>query len=315
MDIPEGLHHAAARPTKTISNAKDGVQPPDLEQVAAAAKIPHTTRPLTSTKLPSKWTIHSTTIFPLSPDLHTFLWDTPPNRGADEIASYHHPSQTAILPAKNLSMLARYLQHTAFTCTAIEAEFQVAWGRRVRYDAQLGRVRATWEYALRGARTQAEKRRRGEYNRFPAPKAADIASDGSIVAATATETGTGTGATIPESQAKKDGREERPGAGESLDWLAGKDAPGPSNPRAVGPEDRNASRSTRRVTRSPRSPGSRSVNTAVASSGTGADNQDQGSVTVKRETLDLAAAEDQQGGIDGESASEYKDSGDSGEEY
>lgn len=35
----------------------------------------------------------------------------------------------------------------------------------MRYDAVLGRVRVLWDYALKGARTQREKRERGEYNR------------------------------------------------------------------------------------------------------------------------------------------------------
>lgn len=47
----------------------------------------------------------------------------------------------------------------------MDAEIQVAFGRKVRYDAVLGRVRALWDYALKGARTQRAKRERGEYNR------------------------------------------------------------------------------------------------------------------------------------------------------
>ena len=47
----------------------------------------------------------------------------------------------------------------------MDAEVQVAFGRKVRYDSVLGRVRLLWDYALRGARTQREKRERGEYNR------------------------------------------------------------------------------------------------------------------------------------------------------
>jgi len=35
----------------------------------------------------------------------------------------------------------------------------------VRYDAVLGRVRALWDYALKGAKTQRGRRERGEYNR------------------------------------------------------------------------------------------------------------------------------------------------------
>lgn len=84
----------------------------------------------------------------------------------------------------------------------------------MRYDSVLGRVRATWEYALKGAKTQAEKRKRGEYN-----VNVGAAGRGGEKNGAGSETGTGTRGT-----AKKGGREERPGAGEAMEWLAGHDA-------------------------------------------------------------------------------------------
>lgn len=62
-------------------------------------------------------------------------------------------------------MFARYMANTSFSTNVMDAEIQVAFGRKVRYDAVLGRVRALWDYALKGARTQKAKRERGEYNR------------------------------------------------------------------------------------------------------------------------------------------------------
>lgn len=120
-------------------------------------------------------------------------------------------------------MLARYLQHTAFTCTAMEAEFQVAYGRKVRYDCQLGRVRALWDYALKGAKTQAEKRKRGEYNRPVAVEKKNGVGT-SIVPTTKENEGSVAGDTT-----KKGGKEDRPGAGNSLDWLAGRTGTGDVN--------------------------------------------------------------------------------------
>jgi len=47
----------------------------------------------------------------------------------------------------------------------MDAEFQVCWGHRVRYDAVIGRVRATFRNAIKGAATQAKRREAGDYNR------------------------------------------------------------------------------------------------------------------------------------------------------
>ena len=57
------------------------------------------------------------------------------------------------------------MQHTFFRSSLVEAEIQCVWGRKVRWDGALGRVRALWDYALKGAKTQREKRERGDYNR------------------------------------------------------------------------------------------------------------------------------------------------------
>lgn len=57
------------------------------------------------------------------------------------------------------------MQHTIFTARAIDAEIQTVWGRKLRFDPVLGRVRPVWDYALKGAKTQRLKRERGEYNR------------------------------------------------------------------------------------------------------------------------------------------------------
>lgn len=62
-------------------------------------------------------------------------------------------------------MFARYMQHTALNCTAIEAEFQVAYGRKVRYDHSLGRVRVNWDNSIKGAKTVKERKERDERQR------------------------------------------------------------------------------------------------------------------------------------------------------
>lgn len=120
----------------------------------------------------------NSTLLPTVPDLATFLYETPPTRGADEHAHISHPLQSSLLDPANrnsvyrhvLSIFARYIQHTAFTARAIDAEIQVVWGRKLRFDTTLGRVRPVWDYALKGAKTQKAKRERGEYNRPTGPK-------------------------------------------------------------------------------------------------------------------------------------------------
>lgn len=67
---------------------------------------------------------------------------------------------------------------------------------------------------MKSARTQAEKRKRGEYNRVVAVKGKGVAS-----AVAADENGVGDGVLA----AKKGGKEDRPGAGKSVGWLAGRD--------------------------------------------------------------------------------------------
>lgn len=199
------------------STAASGVHP-TTQTVGDSASTTGTTEhqerspvpPQTRSTIPGAWHLQGTTIFPSQPSLATFLWSTPPNRGADEISRYFHPTQSHILPPSHLSTLARYLQQSAFTCTAMEGEFQIAWGRKVRFDAVLGRVRAVYDHALKGAKTQAEKRKRGEYNR-PVDKGGD----------TATGKGTTDGTT---NTGEKEAPSTKPGAGDSLGYLTGGDA-------------------------------------------------------------------------------------------
>lgn len=89
----------------------------------------------------------------------------------------------------------------------------------MRYDAQLGRVRPTWDYALKGAKTQKEKRKRGDYNVVPV---VEKKSGGSGGGNSATQTTKDDGGSRGGDTTKKGGREERPGAGDSLDFLAGR---------------------------------------------------------------------------------------------
>ncbi|KAK5954066.1 hypothetical protein OHC33_004637 [Knufia fluminis] len=138
----------------------DNITPADLDRHLASQAQPQNTL-----KYPAPWTLIHTSIFPSSPDLFTFLHHTPPTRGADEHELFTHPRQTSQLPGGYLSMFARYMAQTAFGSTIMDAEVQVAFGRKVRYDSVLGRVRALWDYALKGAKTQRAKRERGEYNR------------------------------------------------------------------------------------------------------------------------------------------------------
>lgn len=62
------------------------------------------------------------------------------------------------------------MQYSIFVSRAIDAEIQTVWGRKLRFDPTLGRVRPVWDYALKGAKTQRAKRERGEYNRTPVVK-------------------------------------------------------------------------------------------------------------------------------------------------
>ena len=129
------------------------------------------TSPPPTPKILGRWLLHNTTVLPTSPTIHEFLHHTPPTRGADSHALITHPSQTHLLTtpssphATSLSIFARYMQHTFFKSSLVEAEIQCVWGRKVRWDNVLGRVRAVWDYALKGAKTQREKRERGDYNR------------------------------------------------------------------------------------------------------------------------------------------------------
>jgi len=142
----------------SIRPSPDYITTADLDRHLAA----HNT---TATQYPDRWLLINTSIFPSSPDLPNFLYHTPPTRGADSHEIYTHPEQTPQLPSAHLSMFARYMANTSFSTNVMDAEIQVAFGRKVRYDAVLGRVRALWDYALKGARTQKAKRERGEYNR------------------------------------------------------------------------------------------------------------------------------------------------------
>lgn len=147
-------------------------------------------------RFPGRWVLHGTTILPSSPDLSTFLHKTPPTRGADEHVLITHPLHSHLLDSptysQSLSILARYMQHTALTSGLMDAEIQCVWGRKVRYDAILGRVRCLWNSALKSAKTMRAKRERGEYNR---PKSSSAAAERS--------------------------RDNAPGTGQSRDHLAG----------------------------------------------------------------------------------------------
>lgn len=115
----------------------------------------------------------------------------------------------------------------------MEAEFQVAYGRKVRYDCQLGRVRVLWDYALKGAKTQAEKRKRGDYNRPVVEKKSDI-GESSGGRGSVAQTMKDNDGSIGGDTTKKGGKEDRPGAGSTLDWLAGTTGTGDMN--TTGPE-------------------------------------------------------------------------------
>lgn len=213
---------SATTPTTDTLPDRNGLSlPPPVPDNDQSSPSPTPTQ--APTTVPGVWHLHGTTIFPAQPPLPIFLWSTPPNRGADEISRYHHPTQSHILPPSHLSMLARYLQHTAFTCTAMEAEFQVVWGRKVRYDSVLGRVRATYDHALKGAKTQAEKRKRGEYNRPVGKSGLSAVKNAST-----------------DDDAEKEAAGPKPGAGEALDWLAGRDG----NASASISETENAAETT-----------------------------------------------------------------------
>jgi len=93
----------------------------------------------------------------------------------------------------------------------MDAEIQVAFGRKVRYDAVLGRVRALYDYALKGARTQRAKRERGEYNR---PQTQQKKGGG------ASEESTGGGGGNGNDSGTGDENKEVPGYGLSASYLA-----------------------------------------------------------------------------------------------
>lgn len=116
-------------------------------------------------KVPGRWVLHNFSIVPAVPDLYTYLYHTPASRGADSHTLVSHPNQSHLLDPADLSTLARYMQQTFCTSKVMDTEIQVAYGRKVKYDAQLGRIRQVYDYALKGAKTQKLKRERGEYNR------------------------------------------------------------------------------------------------------------------------------------------------------
>ena len=62
-------------------------------------------------------------------------------------------------------MFARYMQQTAFRANAMDAEFQIAFGKRVRYDWAIGRIRLVSHHAVQSARTAREKREKNEHTR------------------------------------------------------------------------------------------------------------------------------------------------------
>ncbi|KAK5069854.1 hypothetical protein LTR64_007963 [Lithohypha guttulata] len=136
-----------------VSRCQEDDEQPEENEIEAAPRIP------------GLWTLYNLTIIPSNPDLYTYLYHTPASRGADTHTLVSHPTQSHLLPPDDLSTFARYLQHTFCTSKVMDAEVQVAWGRKVRYDNILGRVRPVWDNALKGAKTQKLKRERGEYNR------------------------------------------------------------------------------------------------------------------------------------------------------
>lgn len=154
-----------------IRPSPDHITTADLDRHIAA----HNT---TNTQYLGRWLLINTSIFPSSPDLPNFLYHTPPTRGADSHEIYTHPEQTPQLPPAHLSMFARYMANTCFSTNVMDAEIQLVFGRKVRYDAVLGRVRALWDYALKGARTQKAKRERGEYNRPQAQQKKLVGANG-----------------------------------------------------------------------------------------------------------------------------------------
>lgn len=106
------------------------------------------------------------------------------------------------------------MQHTIFTSRAIDAEIQVVWGRKLRFDPVLGRVRPLWDYALKGAKTQKAKRERGEYNRpTVTPKKKKKKNDTTTSAEPDTDNG--------ERKDRSQKNTAHPGKGESKDYLKG----------------------------------------------------------------------------------------------
>lgn len=98
---------------------------------------------------------------PVIPTPYDFLFNTIATHGADQHVNYSAQHQP---PTDGVRALAQYVWFSAFRASAMEAEFQVAYGRKVRYDSTIGRIRATYDYALKGAKTQALKRAQGLYN-------------------------------------------------------------------------------------------------------------------------------------------------------
>ena len=124
------------------------------------------------------WNLTNVTLLPQIPSVPQFLYETPPTRGADEHTRIAHPSHSHLLDPTNaqsmqrhaLSIFARYIQQTSLTTQVIDADIQVVWGRKLKYDRTLERARPLWDYALKGAKTQKAKRARGDYNRQPKSK-------------------------------------------------------------------------------------------------------------------------------------------------
>lgn len=66
------------------------------------------------------------------------------------------------------------MQQTALTTAVVAAEVQCVFGRKVRYDAGLGRVRLNWDYAIRGAETMRRRRRERSGRRVKGERGGEV---------------------------------------------------------------------------------------------------------------------------------------------